>query len=67
VYENATVNEVCGNATVASSPYWKWHNADNLILSDNSTFKDNYGRVIYQAGDYKLILVERNKMIGETK
>ncbi len=67
VYGNATVNEVYGNATVASSAYTKWNNAGSLILSDNSTFKDNYGKVIYQSGDYKLISVESGKAIGEAK
>ena len=62
---NATVNEVCGNATVTSSSYNKWNNADSLILSDNSTFKDNYGKVIYQSGSYKLISVESGKKLSE--
>jgi hypothetical protein len=65
VYENATVKWVCGNATVASSEYVRWLNSNRLILSDNSTFKDNYGKVIYQSGDYKLISVESGKTIGE--
>jgi hypothetical protein len=67
VYENATVKWVCENATVASSAYTKWNNSGSLILSDNSTFKDNYGKVIYQSGDYKLISVESGKAIGEAK
>ena len=67
VSENATVKWVSENATVASSAYTKWNNAGSLILSDNSTFKDNYGKVIYQSGDYKLISVESGKAIGEAK
>ena len=65
VCENATVNEVYGNATVISSPYTKWNNANSIILADNATFKDNYGKVIYQSGNYKLISVESGKTIGE--
>ena len=47
--------------------YFAWHNKDRLILSDNSTFKDKIGKVIYQAGNYKLISVESGKTIGEEK
>ena len=67
VYGNATVKWVYGNAAVVSSAYAEWNNAGSLILSDNSTFKDNYGKVIYQSGDYKLISVESGKTIGEAK
>ena len=76
IYDSATVKNICGSATVKniygsatviSSPYTKWKNANSLILADNATFKDNYGKVIYQSGDYKLISVESGKTIGESK
>jgi hypothetical protein len=67
IYDSATVEHICGSATVISSPYIKWRNANSLILADNATFKDNYGKVIYQSGDYKLISVESGKTIGEAK
>ena len=60
---SATVENICDSATVISSPYTKWRNANSVILSDNATFKDIYGKVIYQAGNYKLISVESGTKI----
>ena len=66
VYGNASISRVCGNASiskakgnavVANSPYSKWQKQSDLILSENATFKDNIGKVIYQSGDYKLVSV----------
>ena len=62
---SATVKNIYGSATVVSSPYTKWGNANSLIIANNATFKDNYGKVIYQSGDFKLISVESGKAIGE--
>ena len=64
---NGTVNEVCGNGTVASSPYSEWKNAGGLILAENATFKDNYGKKIYQSGEYQLISVISGEKIGDRK
>ena len=64
---SATVKYVYDSATVASSPYWKWENANNIILCDNATFKDNIGKVIYQSGAFKLISVESGKKISESE
>ena len=64
---SATVKNIYGSATVISSTYREWRNAESLIVADNATFKDNYGKVIYQSGDYKLISVESGKTIGEAK
>ena len=61
---SATVKNICDSATVISSPYTKWRNAESLIIAGNATFKDSYGKVIYQSGDYKLISVESGKAIG---
>ena len=53
------------NSTVTNDPFWTWYKQNALILSDNATFKDKIGKVIYQSGDYKLISVESGKTIGE--
>ena len=63
---NSTV-EAWGNSTVVNDDWWTWHNQDKLILTDNATFKDKIGKVIYQSGAYKLISVESGKTIGEAK
>ena len=57
VYGSASISEVKGKAVVANSPYSKWQKQSDLILSENATFKDNIGKVIYQSGDYKLVSV----------
>ena len=67
VCDSASISEVCDSAMVASSPYSNWKKRDALIISENATFKDNYGKVVYQAGDFKLISVESGKTIGERK
>ena len=61
-WENSTVT-ARENSTVTNNPYWTWYKQNNLILADNATFKDNFGKVIYQAGDYKLIAVESGTKI----
>ena len=53
------------NSTVTNNPCWTWYKQNALILSDNATFKDKIGKVIYQSGDYKLISVESGKKIGD--
>ena len=58
VYGSATIGDVKGKAVVANSPYSKWQKQSDLILSENATFKDNIGKVIYQSGNYKLVSVE---------
>ena len=58
VYDSATIGDVKGKAVVANSPYSKWQKQSDLILSENATFKDNIGKVIYQSGNYKLVSVE---------
>ena len=63
---NSTVKAL-GNSTVMNNYYWTWHKQDTLILADNATFKDKRGKVIYQAGAYKLISVESGKTIGDAK
>ena len=63
IYGSATVKNIYGSAMVVSSPCKKWLKADSLILAENATFKDNYGKVIYQSGDYKLISVKSGEMV----
>ena len=57
--------EACGSAIVFNSLYFTWKKQCTLILSENASFKDNIGKVIYQAGDFKLVNVESGKAIGE--
>ena len=55
---SASISEAKGNAVVANSPYSKWQKQSDLILSENATFKDNIGKVIYQSGEYKFVSVK---------
>ena len=55
------------SAVVFNSLYSTWEKQSSLILSENATFKDNIGKVIYQSGDFKLVSVESGKAIGEAK
>jgi hypothetical protein len=59
--------EARGSAVVFNSIYFSWEKQSSLILSENATFKDNIGKVIYQSGDFKLVSVESGKTIGEAK
>ena len=61
---SASIKYAKGQAVICSSAYSRWERSHSLILCENATFKDNYGRVIYQSGDYKLVSVERGKEIG---
>ena len=69
VYDSATVEKSKGRAVIITSPNIKWKNQDKLLLLENSTLKDNYGKVIYQSGDMKLVAVTDGKieMVGEGK
>ncbi len=53
VCENGTVNEGKGFSTIIGSPYG-WKNKEQLILSENATFKDCQAKIIYQSGDWEL-------------
>ena len=59
--------EAWGSAVVFNSLYSTWEKQSSLILSENATFKDNIGKVIYQSGDFKLVSVESGKSISECK
>ena len=76
IYGNATVNNICDNATVektagrsviSTSPYHRFNNLHKVLLLENSTIKDNYNKVIYQLGDYKLVTVTDGKITQFTK
>ena len=67
IYDSATVKNICGSATVekasghsviCASPWGPWHRRESTVLLENSTLKDNYGKVIYQAGEYQLVHVK---------
>ena len=59
--------KACDSAIIFNRLYSKWYKQDALILTENATFKDNIGKVIYQSGDFKLITVESGKKIGDAK
>lgn len=67
ICDSATVGNIYGSATVISDPSIGWNGANNLIISDNATFKDSYNKKIYQSGDFKLISVESGKKIGDMR
>ena len=59
---------LCGNSTAtlygnstAIAPAYSSVPKENIILSDNSTFKDCRTKTIYQSGDWKLEIVEGKK------
>ena len=58
IYGNATVEKASGNSVICTSPMVPWHKRESTVLLENSTVKDNYGKVIYQAGEYRLVHVE---------
>ena len=60
IYGSATVENIYGSATVIGSPYG-WNNKDKFIISENATFKDNQAKIIYQAGDWEVRLVDKEK------
>ena len=62
IYGSATVEYGKGNAIIITSKVSKWHNLTSTILLENSTIKDNYGKVVYQSGDVKLIHVTNGKI-----
>ena len=62
IYGSASVKVAKGNSTIVTSQYFKWRCQEKLILLENSTLKDNYSRVIYQSGDYKLVAVKDGKV-----
>lgn len=62
IYDSATVETAKGFSTIITSPYSKFNNKDKLILLDNAMLKDNYGKIIYQSGDYKLVCVKEGKI-----
>ena len=57
--------EAWGSAVVFNLLYIPWKKQSTLILSENATFKDHIGKVIYQSGDFKLVSVESGKSISD--
>ena len=76
IYGSATVNYICGSATVKNAKgisviigsEYGWNKKETLILAENATFKDCQTRTIYQSGDWKLVSVEsKNKIEKENQ
>ena len=59
LYGNSTAT-LRDNST-AIAPVYSSVPKENIILSDNSTFKDRRTKTIYQSGDWKLEIVEGKK------
>lgn len=59
IYGSATVKYICDNAMVIGSPLG-WENKDKVILSQNATLKDCESKIIYQAGDWELRLINKS-------
>ena len=61
VYGSASISEVYGSAII-SSPSFGWKNKEKVVISENATFKDNQTKTIWQSGDWKIeILNKENK------
>ena len=61
VYDSASISEVYGSAVI-SSPSFGWKNKEKVVISENATFKDNQTKTIWQSGDWKIeILNKENK------
>ena len=70
VYGSASISEVCDSASISevygsaiiSSPSFGWKNKEKVVISENATFKDNQTKTIWQSGDWKIeILNKENK------
>ena len=61
VYDSASIGYVYGSAII-SSPSFGWKNKEKVVISENATFKDNQTKTIWQSGDWKIeILNKENK------
>ena len=61
VCDSASISKVCGSAII-SSPSFGWKNKEKVVISENATFKDNQTKTIWQSGDWKIeILNKENK------
>ena len=61
VCDSASISRVYGSAII-SSPSFGWKNKEKVVISENATFKDNQTKTIWQSGDWKIeILNKENK------
>ena len=58
MYGGSAVNKMYGKSTAITHALHDIGKPKALILSDNSTFKDNKNKVIYQSGDWQLVSVK---------
>jgi len=54
-YDNSTSKQK--GESVAIIPMYSNNTKDNIVLLENSTLKDCKNKIIYQSGDYKLVVV----------
>ena len=67
VYDSASISEVCGSASIGtvygsaiiSSPSFGWKNKEKVVISENATFKDNQTKTIWQSGDWKIEILNK--------
>ena len=58
VYGSASISEVYGSAII-SSPSFGWKNKEKVVISENATFKDNQTKTIWQSGDWKIEILNK--------
>ena len=58
VCDSASISKVCGSAIISSSKFG-WKNKEKLVISENATFKDNQTKTIWQSGDWKIEILNK--------
>ena len=58
VYGSASISKVCDSAII-SSPSFGWKNKEKVVISENATFKDNQTKTIWQSGDWKIEILNK--------
>ena len=58
VCDSASISEVYGSAII-SSPSFGWKNKEKVVISENATFKDNQTKTIWQSGDWKIEILNK--------
>ena len=56
-YDSAAIKYIGGSAIVSTSPFSRWEGLDKCKIKDSATVRDLFEKVIYQAGDFKMVKV----------